>query len=146
MIMIKKSFPQKEQIVVHVNEFSIGWLKGVHISSILFEVIRTILGLFIIFLQKDFECKEAPKCRIYDFYPLRSFCVGEKLFPLLFFICFFFSLVGFGLICFFYTQNLFVKKISRPEIVRTTSNTILLEWLIQWGQCLKRLIGLLWWQ
>ena len=129
MIMIKKSFPQKEQIVVHVNEFSIGWLKGVHISSILFEVIRTILGLFIIFLQKDFECKEAPKCRIYDFYPLRSFCVGEKLFPLL---------------CFFYTQNLFVKKISRPEIVRTNSNTILLEWLIQWGQCLKRLIGLLW--
>ena len=95
MIMIKKSFPQKEQIVVHVNEFSIGWLKGVHISSILFEVIRTILGLFIIFLQKHFECKEAPKCRIYDFYPLRSFCVGEKLFPLLFFICFFFFVSWF---------------------------------------------------
>ena len=88
MIMIKKRFSQKEQIV-HVNEFSIGWLKGVHISSI--EVIRTILGLFIIFSQKDFECKKASKCKIDNFHPLRSFCVGKKLLPLLFFLFLFLS-------------------------------------------------------
>ena len=42
---------------MHTNWFSIDWLIGVHISSIVNEVIRTISNQFIS-LWKDFECTE----------------------------------------------------------------------------------------
>ena len=40
---------------MRLNNFSIGRLIGVHVSSIVNEVIRTILDL-VIFLRKNFEC------------------------------------------------------------------------------------------
>ena len=49
------------------NEFSIGWLKGVHISSTVFEAIKTILDLF--FLRKDFEHKKSTETQNKRFSP-----------------------------------------------------------------------------
>ena len=42
-------------------------------------------GQFKFFLRNDFEHKKASKCKTNDFLPLRSFCVCQKLLPLLFF-------------------------------------------------------------
>ena len=55
-----------------------------NMSSIVFEVIRTILGLFI-FLWKDFECQKSTKTQKKRF-SLRSFYAHKKLLRLLFFI------------------------------------------------------------
>ena len=63
---------------------------GIHVSSIVFEVIRTISNLFFFcrfFLRKDFECKKVPKRKINGFHPLRSFCAREIFLPLLFIVC-----------------------------------------------------------
>ena len=59
------------------------------VSSIVFEVIRTILDLFIFFLRKYFEREKSTKTQINDFHPLRSFCARKKLLVLLSSICLF---------------------------------------------------------
>ena len=41
-------------------------LIGVHASSILYEVIRTILSLFILFYEKILSVKKASKCKTND--------------------------------------------------------------------------------
>ena len=44
------------------NRFSIGGLIGVHVSSIVFEVIRTVSSQFF-FLRKDFASTKSTKTR-----------------------------------------------------------------------------------
>ena len=66
------------------NKFSIGGLRGVHVGSSVYEVIRTICSMFISFVRKNLEHKKVQKCKTNDFYPLRSFCAGENFLPLLF--------------------------------------------------------------
>ena len=39
---------------MRTNKFSIGGLIGVHVSSIVYEVIKRISSQFIFFLRKDF--------------------------------------------------------------------------------------------
>ena len=57
-------------------------LTSLFLSSIVFEVIRTIS----IFLRKKFERKKALKRKTSDFHPLKSFCAREKLLHSLFFV------------------------------------------------------------
>ena len=63
-------------------------------------------------ITKILSVKIAPKCKTNDFHPLRSFCVHEKLLPLLFFIC----LILFCLLVFpcdvtcFCTLKIFCKE------------------------------------
>ena len=59
-------------------------MKGVYFGSIVFEVIRTVLGLLIVFYGKILSIEKATKRKTNDFHPLRSFCVSKKLLPLLF--------------------------------------------------------------
>ena len=84
----------------------------VTIVVLYFEVIRTILGLFIIFfLRKGFERKKVLKRKTNSFYPFRSFCACEKLLPLLFFVrLLLFCWLVFACDVFFNAQNLFAKK------------------------------------
>ena len=59
-------------------------MKGVYFGSIVFEVIRTVLGLLIVFYEKILSIEKATKRKTKDFHPLRSFCASKKLLPLLF--------------------------------------------------------------
>ena len=54
-------------------------LSRLNLSRIVYEVIRTISSLFILFffLQKDFECKKAPKCKKTIFTLLEVFVVWK---------------------------------------------------------------------
>ena len=54
-------------------------LIGVHVSSIHYEVIRTISSLIFFFYEKNLNISN-------DFHSLRSFCVRENLLPLLVFV------------------------------------------------------------
>ena len=69
---------------MRTNKFSIGGLRGVHVGSSAYEVIGTISGLFNFFVRKNLEHKKVKKCKTNDFHPLRTFCAGENLLPLLF--------------------------------------------------------------
>ena len=123
---------------MHWKEKVLGSWKIV-LDVIVFDVTSTILGLVFLlslfyfiylFIYLFFlSIKKAPKCKTNNFHPLKKFCAPKKLFLLLFFVRLI-LLVGFGLICIFYAQNLFVKKqkkkINRHEIVLITSNAILL--------------------
>ena len=93
----------------------IAELRGVLFSSIAFEFISTILGVF---LRKYFECKKSNKRKSNNFHPLKSFCMCEKLLPLLFSV----RLVQFCQLAF--ASNVLL---CRPKIVLLTSNTILLK-------------------
>ena len=70
---------------MRTNKFLIGGLRGVHISSVVFEAIRTISSL-VFFIRKNIERKKAIKRKTNDFQLLRRFCACEKLLPLLFFV------------------------------------------------------------
>ena len=59
-------------------------MKEVYFGSIVFEIIRVILGLLIVFYEKILSIEKATKRKTKDFHPLRSFCASEKLLPLLF--------------------------------------------------------------
>ena len=123
---------------MHWKEKVLGSWKIV-LDVIVFDVTSTILGLVFLlslfyfiylFIYLFFlSIKKAPKCKTNNFHPLKKFCAPKKLLLLLFFVRLI-LLVGFGLICIFYAQNLFVKKqkkkINRHEIVLITSNAILL--------------------
>ena len=54
---------------MRTDKFSIGGLIGVHVSSVVNEAIRTILSLFIFFLQKDFERTKSTKAQNKQFSP-----------------------------------------------------------------------------
>ena len=81
-------------------------------SSVVNEAIKSISSQFIsFFFEKILNVQEASKHKITNF-PLLEIYMREKLFPLLFFVCFFvFLLVGFGLICVFARSKSFRKKI-----------------------------------
>ena len=59
-------------------------MKEVYFGSIVFEIIRVILGLLIVFYEKILSIEKATKRKTKDFHPLRSFCASKKLLPLLF--------------------------------------------------------------
>ena len=72
------------------KKFSIGGLIGVHVSSIVNEVISAISNQFIFFLQKDFaRTKTQIKPKPTNFLSLKTNQVfmREKLLPLLFYVC-----------------------------------------------------------
>ena len=103
---------------MHWKEKVLGSWKIV-LDVIVFDVTSTILGLVFLlslfyfiylFIYLFFlSIKKAPKCKTNNFHPLKKFCAPKKLLLLLFFVRLI-LLVGFGLICIFYAQNLFVKK------------------------------------
>ena len=103
------------------------WCYQYDFGSSFFIII--ILFYLFIYLFIFFEHKKSTKMQNKQFHPLKKFCAPKKLLLLLFFVRLI-LLVGFGLICIFYAQNLFVKKqkkkINRHEIVLITSNAILL--------------------
>ena len=53
-------------------------LIGVHASSIVYEVIRTILSLIIFFYEKILSVKEASKCKTNDSPPVLEVFVRAK--------------------------------------------------------------------
>ena len=59
-------------------------MKEVYFGGIVFEIIRVILGLLIVFYEKILSIEKATKRKTKDFHPLRSFCASKKLLPLLF--------------------------------------------------------------
>ena len=59
-------------------------MKEVYFGSIVFEIIRVILGLLIDFYEKILSIEKATKRKTKDFHPLRSFCASKTLLPLLF--------------------------------------------------------------
>ena len=91
--------------------FSIGRLKGVQVSSIVNEAIKTISSMFILFLWKDFECtkmqikqKSTKKTKISKQKITQgSNFLRTKTFKKVKIVCFLFW-------CFLRVQNLFVKK------------------------------------
>ena len=107
---------------MRTNKPSKDGLIGVHVSSMVNEVIRTISREFIFALRKN--SPNAPKLKTNDFHPLKSFCARKIVAFVVFCLLNFVLLVGFGLICVFVCSKLLRKKI---EIVLITSFTILLE-------------------
>ena len=77
-------------------------------SSIVFEVIRTISGLFIyVFTRTIFTLLEA-------FVRTKNCYLCCLVFAQFYFVSWFFA----------YSQNIFVQKLNKPEIVLITSNTV----------------------
>ena len=56
----------------------IGGLIEVHVSSIVYVVIRTILSQFI-FLWNDFECTKTQKREVNDLHPVRRFFLWKTV-------------------------------------------------------------------
>ena len=109
------------------NQFSIGGLIGVHVSSIVYEFNRVISSQFIIFLWKNFGRKKAPKRKIISSPLPRSFCVGKAVNFVVFYLLVFVLLVGFCLWRVFVQVKSFRKKNKDWfEIVLITSSTMLL--------------------
>ena len=93
------------------KKFSIGGLIGVHVSSIVNEIISSISNQFNFFVRKDFaRNKTQIKPKPTNFLSLRSFyarkIVAFVVLCLLNFIC----LVVFGLICVFVPPKPFCEK------------------------------------
>ena len=103
------------------NKFLIDGLIGVHVSSIVYEVIRTISGQSIFFHENILSVKKQQNPKQTTFILLEVF-VRAKTCCL---DCF--LLVGFGLIYVSVCRRVFYKKkINWFEIVLITSYTILL--------------------
>ena len=80
-------------------------------SSIINEAIRRISSLFIFyFLRNNFGRRKAPKRKINNFPPLRSFSARKIVAFIDSFSLVFVLLVDFCFICVFVRLNLFVKK------------------------------------
>ena len=109
---------------MRTNKPSKDGLIGVHVSSMVNEVIRTISREFIFALRKN--SPNAPKLKTNDFHPLKSFCARKIVAFVVFCLLNFVLLVGFDLWCVFYAQKFFVKEINCLGIALITSFTILL--------------------
>ena len=93
-------------------------LIGVHVSSIVYEVIRTISSLIFFFYEKNLNISN-------DFHPLRNFCVRENLLPLLVFVpLLLFCELVFACDMFMWARNLCVKK----RLARNYPNNLILLW------------------
>ena len=68
---------------MRTNKFSIGGLIGVHVSNIIYEVIRTILS-WSIYLRKNFERKKRHQNAKQTIVPLLEFLVAFVVFCSLF--------------------------------------------------------------
>ena len=96
---------------MRTNKFSISRLRGVHVSSNINEVIRTIWIPFIIFFKEYFTRARSAKRQTSDFLPLKCFFMRIKMLSFLgVFACL------FDVLCFLCVWNLLVKKKkNRPD-------------------------------
>ena len=116
----------------------------VTIVVLYFEVIRTILGLFILFFTKSFWAQKSTKTQNKRFLPFRSLSEREKLLLLLFFVrLLLFCWLIFACDVFFKAQNLFAKKSNNQAWNCPDNLKILYYWRVTLSTTLCGIIILL---
>ena len=124
---------------MRANKFSIGGLRGVHVSSIVnWGYEDNFKPVYLFFLRKDFKRIKTTKRKTSNFYPLRSLCEQKIVAFVVFCLLIFVLLVGFLFVSVFLSLKSFCKiKINRfeillvPSLTYTTTNPV--NWLITTG-------------